>query len=109
MNLKAKPTNKLIALVMALILLMSVFSGCKLPDNTITNDPVTIESESTDASAVEATPTPEPTFTVDQAATMPIMRWTSMYSAGTQRPMAIHSICSSITLPITALTTAAFR
>ena len=68
MNLKEKRMSKLIALVMALILLMSVFSGCKLPDNTITNDPVTIESESTAAPAAEATPTPEPTFTVDQAA-----------------------------------------
>ena len=67
MNLTEKRMSKLIALVMALVLLMSVFSGCKLPDNTITNDPVTIESESTDAAAAEATPAPEPTFTVDQA------------------------------------------
>ena len=43
MNSQANRTSRLIALVMAMILLLSVFSGCKLPDNTVTQ-PVTIES-----------------------------------------------------------------
>ncbi|MDD4312397.1 MAG: DUF885 family protein, partial [Eubacteriales bacterium] len=60
--------SRQIALVMALILLMSVFSGCKLPDSTIINEPVTIESETTDVPVADATPAPEPTFTLDQAA-----------------------------------------
>ena len=67
MNSQANRTSRLIALVMAMILLMSVFSGCKLPDNTVTQ-PVTIESDSTEAPAAEATPTPEPTFSVSDAA-----------------------------------------
>ena len=66
MNSQANRTSRLIALVMAMILLMSVFSGCKLPDNTVTQ-PVTIESDSTEAPAAEATPTPEPTFSVSDA------------------------------------------
>lgn len=66
MNSQANRTSRLIALVMALILLLSVFSGCKLPDNTVTQ-PVTIESDSTEAPAAEATPTPEPTFSVSDA------------------------------------------
>ena len=67
MNSQTNRTSRLIALVMAMILLMSVFSGCKLPDNTVTQ-PVTIESDSTEAPAAEATPTPEPTFSVSDAA-----------------------------------------
>ena len=66
MNSQANRTSRLIALVMAMILLMSVFSGCKLPDNTVTQ-PVTIESDTTEAPAA-ATPTPEPTFSVSDAA-----------------------------------------
>ena len=60
MNSKANRLSKLTALALALILLMSVFSGCKLPDNTVTQ-PVTIESGATEAPAAEATPSPEPT------------------------------------------------
>lgn len=62
-----KRISKLTALVMAMILLMSVFSGCKLPDNTVT-EPLTIESDATALPAADATPTPEPTFTVSDAA-----------------------------------------
>jgi len=68
MKSTVKRMSKLIALSMALVLLMSVFSGCKLPDNTVTG-PVTIETGETDSPAVtDAAPSPEPTFTVNQAA-----------------------------------------
>lgn len=67
MNSRFNRTSRLLALALALILLMSAFSGCKLPDNTVIQ-PVTIESDATDAPAAEATPTPEPTFAVSDAA-----------------------------------------
>ncbi|MEN6635947.1 MAG: DUF885 family protein [Clostridiaceae bacterium] len=64
---KGKRLSKLTALVLAMILLMSVFSGCKLPGNTVT-EPITIESDATAAPAADATSTPEPTFLVSDAA-----------------------------------------
>ncbi len=63
--------GRLIALLMALVLLMSAFSGCKLPDNTTTTDkPITIEAEETASpeSADASTPSPEPTFSVSEEA-----------------------------------------
>ena len=68
MNRNGKRLSKMIALMMALVLLMSAFSGCKLPDNTV-NEPITIESSETDAPQdAEETPLPEPTFQVSDAA-----------------------------------------
>ena len=68
MNQNGKRLSKMIALMMALVLLMSAFSGCKLPDNTV-NEPITIESSETDAPQdAEETPLPEPTFQVSDAA-----------------------------------------
>lgn len=64
---KGKRLSKLTALVLAMILLMSVFSGCKLPGNTVT-EPITIESDATAVPAVDATTTPEPTFSFSDAA-----------------------------------------
>jgi len=66
MNSQANRISKLTALALALILLMSVFSGCKLPDNTVTQ-PVTIESGTTESPVADATPSPEPTFAVSDA------------------------------------------
>ena len=58
MNRNGKRLSKMIALMMALVLLMSAFSGCKLPDNTV-NEPITIESSETDAPQdAEETPLP---------------------------------------------------
>ncbi len=68
MNQNWNRLSKLTALVMALVLLMSTFSACKLPDNTV-NEPITIESNETDApEQAEETPLPEPTFQVSDAA-----------------------------------------
>ncbi len=68
MNQVSKRLSKLTALFLVLVLLMSVFSGCKLPDSFVT-EPITIESSETDAPATaEETPIPEPTFTVSDAA-----------------------------------------
>jgi uncharacterized protein (DUF885 family) len=66
MNQSAKRLSKLTALLMALILMVSVFAGCKLPDNT--TGPITIESQDngTAPQSIE-TPLPEPTFTVSDA------------------------------------------
>ena len=62
-----KRLSKLTALLMALILLMSVFSGCKLPDSV--THPITIESSETGApDSAEETPVPEPTFTFSEEA-----------------------------------------
>ena len=66
MNSQANRLSKLTALALALILLMSVFSGCKLPDNMVTQ-PVTIESDATEAPVADVTPSPEPTFAVSDA------------------------------------------
>jgi len=67
MNQAGKRLSKLTALLMALILMVSVFAGCKLSDNTDTV-PITIESEdaSGQSQAVE-TPLPEPSFTINDA------------------------------------------
>ena len=43
MNHTFKRLSKVIALLMALVMMMSVFAGCKLPDNT--TGPITIESQ----------------------------------------------------------------
>lgn len=67
MNLAGKKTIKLIALMMALILVLSMFSACKLPDTSVI-EPITIEpEETTDSTQVAETPIPEPTFVVDDA------------------------------------------
>ena len=59
--------SKLTAFILALILLLSVFTGCKLPDNTVT--PITIESETEETTATpEITPVPTPEFEVSQSA-----------------------------------------
>lgn len=63
-----KLSSKLIAFLMACVLLLSMFAGCKLPDNVDTK-PITIESDDTqEPSSSEATPTPEPTFAYSEAA-----------------------------------------
>lgn len=67
MNFTERRMSKLFALLMALVLLLSVFSGCKLPDNTVT-EPITIESGETASPSEDATPSPEPTFEVSEAA-----------------------------------------
>ena len=66
MNQSFKRLSKVIALLMALVMMMSVFTGCKLPDNT--TGPITIESQEngTAPQSIE-TPLPEPTFTVSDA------------------------------------------
>ena len=66
MNHSFKRLSKVIALLMALVMMMSVFAGCKLPDNT--TGPITIESQDngTAPQSIE-TPLPEPTFTVSDA------------------------------------------
>ena len=82
MNQNWNRLSKLTALVMALVLLMSAFSGCKLPDNTVT-EPITIESSETDApEQAEETPLPEPTFQVSEtteaafhALDLEVFRW----------------------------------
>lgn len=66
MNHSFKRLSKVIALLIALVMMMSVFAGCKLPDNT--TGPITIESQDngTAPQSIE-TPLPEPTFTVNDA------------------------------------------
>ena len=66
MNHSFKRLSKVIALLIALVMMMSVFAGCKLPDNT--TGPITIESQDngTAPQSIE-TPLPEPTFTVSDA------------------------------------------
>ncbi len=67
MSFPERRMSKLFALLMALVLLLSVFSGCKLPDNTVTQ-PITIESNETASPSADAEPSPEPTFAVNEAA-----------------------------------------
>lgn len=67
MNQPAKRLSKLCALLMALIMLLSTFSGCKLADDLIPQL-VTIESSDTNSAQTEETPVPEPTFAVNEEA-----------------------------------------
>ena len=63
-----KRYGRLAALLMAFVLILSMFAGCKLPDNFVT-EPITIESDNTsEPTPAEATPAPEPTFSYSEAA-----------------------------------------
>ncbi|HWQ97491.1 MAG TPA: DUF885 family protein [Clostridia bacterium] len=81
MNQSFKRLSKVIALLMALVMMMSVFAGCKLPDST--TGPITIESQEngTAPQSIE-TPLPSPTFTVSDtteaafhALDLEVFRW----------------------------------
>jgi uncharacterized protein (DUF885 family) len=66
MNQSFKRLSKVIALLMALVMMMSVFAGCKLPDST--TGPITIESQENGTAPQNIeTPLPSPTFTVSDA------------------------------------------
>ena len=63
-----KRYGRLAALLMAFVLILSMFAGCKLPDNFVT-EPITIESDNTsEPTPAEVTPAPEPTFSYSEAA-----------------------------------------
>lgn len=67
MNLTVKRLGKFSAFMMALVMLLSTFSGCKLAGNLIPQQ-VTIESSETDSAQAEESPAPEPTFAVNEKA-----------------------------------------
>lgn len=63
-----KLPKRLLAVLLALVLLSGTLSGCKLGDKSDTN-PITIDTAEADSSAVpEETPAPTPSFQVSQAA-----------------------------------------
>ena len=62
MNQMTTRMSKIVALILALILLCSAFYGCKLPEN-LNNGPITIDTAKSDSpTTAEETPQPEPTF-----------------------------------------------
>lgn len=63
-----KLPKRLLAVLLALVLLSGTLSGCKLGDKSDTN-PITIDTAEADSSTVpEETPAPTPSFQVSQAA-----------------------------------------
>lgn len=78
-----KRATKLAALLLAIMLLLGGISGCKLPEQGLSNEPITIlSSETASPEALEATPAPEPTFQASQevedafdALDLEVFRW----------------------------------
>ncbi len=62
-----KRSFKLLALIAALVMLFSAFSGCKMPDSTTETQTITVEND-TPTETPEPTATPEPTFEVSEDA-----------------------------------------
>ena len=62
-----KRSNRLLALLFALVLLLSTALGCKLSTGDVDNQPITIDAaDESDTAAPIETPVPAPTFSVNE-------------------------------------------